>query len=569
MIFTLFGYANSVMVTDGKTSSLQEKSTELSQTEEILRVLYIAYFDRAPDVGGLNYWGTVHDKHLSDGMDSKSAFVKIANDFSKNSQAGTLNAQSDEDFVKSVYINQLGELGDREGIFFWKESLEGGLSRSEFMVNFVAEALSVTSEDITADKFPSFSDLELETAQKRVEFLDDKLRLSVSFTTIFGELSNPKDANNLDDDPSYRASQLLMREFKEKHDVEALERVMQRIKDDFSYQENPNGTEIMSALVAPFELESNFKKYKALWRSQNRKDYTYIYNKSCYCLPEENIEVIVDDYVVVDATYLPSQVNLTTEERGYVKTVDDYFTIIENAIEDKVARLEVSYNKRYGYPTSIYIDIDEMIADEEIGHYLTDLKISGEVSVSSVIEKMDISFREHGYAQFPSKVITSQDGLDRFLNQVTNDDNWNSKEEFLNQLDGIEIDFSSENILFYRMTEGSGSVQLSIQEPTLSPSENEILIEIKRDVPEIGTDDMAYYTLAYRVDKRIKKITFDNGTQEVIIENKSSDMVIPQNCQAWFDGCNSCGRDGDGLEVCTQMYCLVYRPQDFRCTAWE
>ena len=55
----------------------------------------------------------------------------------------------------------------------------------------------------------------------------------------------------------------------------------------------------------------------------------------------------------------------------------------------------------------------------------------------------------------------------------------------------------------------------------------------------------------------------------MIVENKSSDILVPQNCQAWFDGCNSCAKDEDGLEVSTELYCIVYRAQDFRCTTWK
>ena len=427
MLLTMWGYGLEV-----------ESKNEISQTDKILRVLYISYFDRAPDVGGLAYWSKAHDDYLADGLSYKDAFVKIANDFFKNSQAGELNSQSNEEFIKSVYLNQLGEVGDREGIKFWKDLLDGGLSRSEFMVDFVTQALSVKLEDITEENFPTFSDLELETAQKRVKFLDDKLKLSVSFTDIFGELTNLKDVKDIANDPSYIASQLLMSEFKEKHDVDELETLMKKIKEDFSGYGDLNGTEVMSALVAPL-----------------------------------------------------------------------------------------------------------------------------------VLNRIDIPFREIGYEQFPSKVIASQDEMDRFINQIKNSTNWNDKEPFLNQIYGADVDFNSENILFYRMTEGSGSISLSAGEPILSQSKDEVLIDIKRDVPKIGTADMAYYALVYIVDKGIKRVTFDDKKQKVVIENKSSDMVVPLNCKAWFDGCNSCAKDSDGLEVCTQRYCLVYRPQDFRCTEWK
>lgn len=569
IVFTLLGYASSIRTIDNKQNRIEEKSSKISSTEKILRTLYISYFDRAPDVGGLSYWRDVYDNYLQEGLDSKGAFVKIAQEFFKNQEAGTLNAQSNQEFIETIYQNQLGEVGDKEGIKFWKESLDKGLSRSEFMVNFITSALSIKPEEITANNFPSFSEIELNTAQKRVQFLEDKLTLSVSFTEIFEELTNPTDTNNLSQDPSYLASQLLMSEFKDKRNVESLEILMNRIKDDFSSQENPNGKDVMGALVAPLSLERNYRQSKALWDSKDTKDYTYVYDKSCFCLEEEKVQIIVDDKEVVEATYIPSNVKLTTTQRNYIGTVEDYFTIIANAIENKVAKLEVTYNTRYGYPTSIYIDRDKMIADEEITHHLTQLKLSSDNVDSSIIQPIKIPFREHGYSQYHTKIIASQEDLNRFANQVKSDPNWNNKKEFLALFNEVEFDFDSKNILFYRITEPSGSNTLYVHKPILSPSKDEILIDIDRDVPNIGTSDMAYYALSYHINKNIKSIVFNDAKQEVIIENRSSDMVVPKNCQAWFDGCNSCSRSENNQAICTQLYCFVYRAQDFRCTQWK
>ena len=188
---------------------------------------------------------------------------------------------------------------------------------------------------------------------------------------------------------------------------------------------------------------------------------------------------------------------------------------------------------------------------------------------SSMIENINIPFKEYGYNQHSSKLLSSQKELDIFLTQVGNDEHWNNKTDFLAKLQDTPIDFNSHNLLFYRITEGSGSVKLVVDNDNIFINNNEAIINIKRTVPSIGTDDMAYYALVYTVHKDVKTITFENSQQKVVLENKKSNMIVPKNCKAWFDGCNYCSQAKDGKGSCTKMECISYRPQDFRCTKWE
>ena len=186
------------------------------------------------------------------------------------------------------------------------------------------------------------------------------------------------------------------------------------------------------------------------------------------------------------------------------------------------------------------------------------------------IKNIPIPFREIGYSQHASQVIVSQKALDTFITQIGNGDNWNKKAEVLEALQNANIDFKKSNLLFYRIARGSGAIQLDVDNSNIILNSNEITINIKESTPSVGTTDMAYYALAYEVNKSIETITFDNKKQKVVVENKESDMIVPKNCKAWSDGCNNCQKIGENTEVaCTKRACLVYRPQDFRCTAWE
>jgi len=186
------------------------------------------------------------------------------------------------------------------------------------------------------------------------------------------------------------------------------------------------------------------------------------------------------------------------------------------------------------------------------------------------IKNIPISFREIGYSQHASQVIVSKKAFDAFITQIGNGDNWNKKTEVLEALQNANIDFKKNNLLFYRITKGSGSIHIDVNNSNIILNNNHITINIKETTPSVGTADMAYYALAYEVNKTIETVTFDNKKQKVIVENKESDMVVPKNCKAWSDGCNNCHKIGDDDKgACTKRACLVYRPQDFKCTVWS
>ncbi|CAA6807370.1 MAG: Unknown protein [uncultured Sulfurovum sp.] len=190
----------------------------------------------------------------------------------------------------------------------------------------------------------------------------------------------------------------------------------------------------------------------------------------------------------------------------------------------------------------------------------------------SSILKITIPVREQGYSNFDTQVLDTKEALETFLTTIKKQKNWNKKENFIDSLTLKPIDFQKYNLLLYRMTENSGSTVLSVDAP--KGTKEHALIEIGRDKPNIGTADMAYYALAYKVAKSVKDITFDNGLKKHIIKNKSLNIEekktteVPKECLEWYDGCNNCGRVGDADDVvCTERYCV--HKDKFKCTKWK
>jgi hypothetical protein len=128
---------------------------------------------------------------------------------------------------------------------------------------------------------------------------------------------------------------------------------------------------------SPDTIQIELDKNITLWDSTKIDSYHYTYRISCFCLVTEDIVVIVEDGEIKEAFYTPSGSHLPEEDLNLLFTIEDLFAKIQGAITDDVASLYVTYNSDLGYPERIFIDVDEMIADEEITHIVVDFEYPG------------------------------------------------------------------------------------------------------------------------------------------------------------------------------------------------
>jgi len=117
---------------------------------------------------------------------------------------------------------------------------------------------------------------------------------------------------------------------------------------------------------------TDFELNKNKWEVLAIDSYTCTFQISCYCIREatlpKTVQVVNGKIVKVDGA------SYDEDEHWGVQTINQLFNLIEQAEKDKVHILEVDYHPDKGFPTMLYIDRDEMIADEEIGYYVSDLK---------------------------------------------------------------------------------------------------------------------------------------------------------------------------------------------------
>lgn len=131
---------HSLYLEDVNMLKFQDKSVfVLTDAQASVARLY-TIFDRAPDFDGLNFWFG----KMANGM----AFTDIANTFAQTNEFATLyNSMDNRSFATQLYTTVLGRSADSQGLDYWTQRLEHGLTRGEAMVQFTE---SIENQQITA-----------------------------------------------------------------------------------------------------------------------------------------------------------------------------------------------------------------------------------------------------------------------------------------------------------------------------------------------------------------------------------------------------------------------------------
>lgn len=112
-----------------------------------------------------------------------------------------------------------------------------------------------------------------------------------------------------------------------------------------------------------------------------------------------------------------------------------------------------------------------------------------------------IPSEEHGYSNFESIVIATQDELDAFLAKGSNEQGmgWNNRAGFENALNAGALDFKKQALVLLRHTEGSGSTEIHFLNPEIKAKR--LVARVERKEFEVGVDVVAFYCFALNVPK--------------------------------------------------------------------
>ncbi|MFP7570724.1 DUF4214 domain-containing protein [Marivita sp. S2033] len=135
--------------------------------------MYIAYFNRAPDALGLNFWGTAFANGTS--LEEMAALFADQDETREPYTDDTDNT----DFVTAIYKNVLGRDVDQAGLEFWVSALDqDALARNQFVLKVLQGAKS----ELKVEEGSDFVDLQLADRA----YLENKVDIGAYFSVHKG-----------------------------------------------------------------------------------------------------------------------------------------------------------------------------------------------------------------------------------------------------------------------------------------------------------------------------------------------------------------------------------------------
>ena len=124
---------------------------------------------------------------------------------------------------------------------------------------------------------------------------------------------------------------------------------------------------LLGACTSPTTPENDLADYRTLWEAQRLTDYTFDVVRNCYCLGRADVRVTVKGGVITSVTELASEV---AHDPEFFRTIDGLFDLVQDAYDRDAHEVQVEFDPGRGYPTRIWIDYVQTMADEEMGFTL-------------------------------------------------------------------------------------------------------------------------------------------------------------------------------------------------------
>ncbi len=126
------------------------------------------------------------------------------------------------------------------------------------------------------------------------------------------------------------------------------------------------------------DLRDQMKTGEQRWTAQKATNYSYIVKIGSFSPPEVTSPVVVTikDGKPYSIVYVSDGKPATNTSFQRVDTIEELFSIVRAAIDNKYDAVSASFDASLGYPTQISLNPREDAFDDESGYTVTNLKIS-------------------------------------------------------------------------------------------------------------------------------------------------------------------------------------------------
>jgi len=128
-------------------------------------------------------------------------------------------------------------------------------------------------------------------------------------------------------------------------------------------------------VAGPSDERSTLQDNRDLFRRAVGSAYAYDYRNVRFAIGPvvEPVRIRVRGSAIVSVVSLATGQEMSPDAWRYYETVEGLFRTLEKAYAQGAAEVRVQYHPQLGYPTDVYIDYDQRLADEEAGYVLSNL----------------------------------------------------------------------------------------------------------------------------------------------------------------------------------------------------
>jgi hypothetical protein len=119
------------------------------------------------------------------------------------------------------------------------------------------------------------------------------------------------------------------------------------------------------------ELDVN----RALWDAAAVHDYSMTFQRLCFNCDIEfliPVRITVRGDTIHEVTDLDTGAPVEQPAEGAFLTIDEVFDVIQNAIDQDAAEIDVRYNSTFGYPTDVIIDFSRSMFNDDTQFQISD-----------------------------------------------------------------------------------------------------------------------------------------------------------------------------------------------------
>ena len=136
-----------------------------------------------------------------------------------------------------------------------------------------------------------------------------------------------------------------------------------------------SGFEPVILVREPNSLTAQLLKAQSRWERNGASSYRYQAAWTCFCPREYTafVDVSVVDGRVTQVSFAEAGFTGDVPDPERFGPVGELFEFLQDAIGRDAARIDATFHPELGYPVEVFVDFDELLADEELGFMVRSL----------------------------------------------------------------------------------------------------------------------------------------------------------------------------------------------------